>query len=356
MKVICLCKRRPQGRDLVTQPFGRFYHLPRLLAERGHEVHLLLLGYRHEPAIRRDEGNLHIHAVSSVPLGPFAYLASASNLAAELKPDWVLGYSDTWFGIFAERLARKYGARCLIDAYDNYESYIPWFGLLHRRWRSALARADAVTAAGPQLAALMSASAGGRSVDVLPMAADPLFAPLDKWECRRRLGLPEDGLLVGYAGALHPNRDIDFLFRMFARLQAALPDLGLVVSGRLASGVKLPANIHWLGYRPPDQVPSIINSLDLLFAINRPGAFGDFSYPVKLYEAMACGVPVLASAVPGSAWVLRDRPESLAKTGDIDDFVSKAQHLLDSGIRPLPCRMGWPTVADSLEALLLRRV
>ena len=38
MKILMLSKRRPQGRDLFTRPYGRFFHLPRLLAEAGHTV------------------------------------------------------------------------------------------------------------------------------------------------------------------------------------------------------------------------------------------------------------------------------------------------------------------------------
>ena len=149
MKLLCLCKRRPQGRDLFTQPYGRFYHLPCLLAKRGHEVHLLLLSYRNEAPVYRREGNLHWHSVSVLPMGPLPFLQKAARLAAELIPDWVIGFSDTWFGILAERLAKKVGAQSLIDAYDNYESYIPWLKPLHLLWRHSLARANVVAAAGP---------------------------------------------------------------------------------------------------------------------------------------------------------------------------------------------------------------
>jgi glycosyltransferase involved in cell wall biosynthesis len=58
--------------------------------------------------------------------------------------------------------------------------------------------------------------------------------------------------------------------------------------------------------------------------VNRDSAFGRYSYPVKLYEAMACGVPIVAANVPGSAWILRDHPELLARPDDAGDFAAKA--------------------------------
>ncbi|MBI5938597.1 MAG: glycosyltransferase [Betaproteobacteria bacterium] len=316
-------------------------------------MHILLLGYRNEPATYRQEGNLHWHAVSALHWGPWPYLAKAGRLAADVKPDWVFGLSDTWYGILAERLARRHGARSLIDAYDNYESYIPWLKPLHGLWRRALARADAVTAVGPQLAAWMSTCAGGRPVEVIPMAADPIFAPLDKAACRQQLGLPADATLVGYAGALHPSRDMELLFQTYARLRAADLRIELVLSGRLAKGIALPAGTHWLGYRPAEEVPLILNSLDLVFVLNKPGAFGDYSYPAKLYEALACGVPVVAADVPGTAWVLRDRPESLARAGDAEDMARKAGQMLALGktVRPV-ASVSWQESTDKLEEIL----
>lgn len=351
MRILALCKRHPQGRDLFTQPYGRFYHLPRLLAERRHEVHLLLLNYRNEPPAYRNEGNLHWHSVSFLPVGPRPFLAKADQLAAELKPDWILGLSDTWYGILAERIARKVGAQSLIDAYDNYESYIPWFKPLHFIWRQSLAKANVVTAAGPHLADFMSRSAGDRPVEVIEMSADPVFFPRSKSACRKQLGLPPDKTLLGYSGSLHQSRGIEILFSVFEKLKEEMPAVELVVSGRLAKNIKLPSHVHWLGYLPAEDVPAIINSLDLMFAINKPGAFGNYSYPVKIYEALASGVPVIATDLPGTAWVLRNHPEWLANPEDIDDFVEKIITLLKTQpfFKPVS---GWQDSVADFEKLL----
>lgn len=351
MRFLALCKLRPQGRDLFTQPFGRFYHLPRLLAERDHEVHLLLLNYRREIPAYRKEGSLHLYSVPFLPVGPSSFLVKANQLAAELKPDWVIGFSDIWYGILAERIARKVGAQSLIDAYDNYESYIPWFKPLHILWRHSLAKAKVVTAAGPQLADFMSVSAGRRPVEVIEMSADPVFFPRSKSACRKQLGLPPEKTLLGYSGSLHPNRGIHLLFTVFEKVRELLPDVELVVSGRLSKNVKLPAHVRWLGYLPTEDVPVLINALDLMLAVNKPGAFGNFSYPVKIYEALACGVPVIASGLPGTTWVLRNHPEWLAKPEDIDDFVTKI--ISRQKDQPLfKAVSGWQDSAAVLEQLL----
>jgi len=354
VKLLFLCKRRPQGRDLFTKSYGRFFYLPRVLAERGYEAHLLLLSYRRDRADFHHIDGLHIHSVSALQSGPWAYLAKANALCAEIAPDWVVGFSDIWFGLLGARLASTHDCRALIDAYDNYESYIPWAKPLHCAWRRVLARADAVTAAGPGLAQWMQETSGRAVVDVVPMAADPGFIPMPQLDCRRRLGLPARGVLVGYFGSLHPSRGIEQLFEIFSALKRVMPELGLVLSGRLAKGVNLPPGVHWLGYRPDEEVPYIVNSVDLLFVLNKPSAFGNHSYPAKLYEAMACGIPVVASDVSGSAWILRNQPEMLARAGDSSDFVIKTLALLQRGRVTYTDVQGWDASAAMFAEVLER--
>lgn len=353
MRLVFLCKRRPQGRDLFNDPFGRFYYIPWLLRQRGHDVHLLLLSYQNDPAESRSDNGLNIHTNSALPRAAGRYVEEARRLCDEIRPDWIIGLSDIWYAILAARLAKAQGARLLIDAYDNYESYMPWAKPLHWAWRRALARADAVTAAGPRLAELICQRSGRATVAVVPMAADPAFVPLPKAECRRRVGLPQGRTLVGYCGSLHPNRGAGLLFSVFERLQNLNIGIELVVSGRYAVRTELRTGVHWLGYRPAEQMPCIVNSMDLLMVINKPGSFGNYSHPVKLYEAMACGVPVVATDVPGTAWVMRDHPGLLARAGDIEDFEAKVLSALTHPKVNYSATTSWEASANLFERLLL---
>ena len=356
MKLLFLCKRRPQGRDLFTDPFGRFFHIPRLLAERGHDVHLLLLGYRREAAEMRQVDGLSFHAIPVLPWGPWGYLATADALCTEIGPDWVIGFSDTWYGIIATQLAARHGCRSLVDAYDNYESYIPWAKPLHWAWRRACRRAAAVTAAGPELLELMKPSGSPGLRAVVPMAADPGFQPMDRDNCRAALGLPLDATLVGYAGSLYRSRGIETLFEVFREMSSRLHNVRLVVSGRRQRGVEIPADLRAhvidLGFVPDEKVAVLLNSLDVALVVNRDSAFGRYSYPVKLYEAMACGVPVVATNVPGSAWILRDHPELLARPDDAGDFAAKAIAAVGSKRLGYAELSTWNKSAALLEGLL----
>lgn len=354
MKLLFLCKRRPQGRDLLTRPYGRFYHLPRLLARQGHEVTILLGNYKREPDQYdfHDGDRIRWYSVSLAGLNPFHYYRTARNLARDFGPDWIIGFSDTWYGILASHLAPRCGCRSLIDAYDNYESYMPWCKPLHYLWRRALAGADMVTAAGPQLAELMRRNRKDNAALILPMAADPEFIPLNQFDSRKKLKLPQHKKLIGYCGSLHMNRGIEFLFQLADRISSIAPEVKIVVSGRKGRGVVIPENIHWLGYLPDGQMPALLNSMDVLLVLNQESSFGKYSYPVKLYEAIQCRVPVVASDTEPVRWILGEDQRFLARVGDLDEFSVRIISALSLGRTTYNPTDSWENVAMEMEKIL----
>jgi glycosyltransferase involved in cell wall biosynthesis len=309
------------------------------------------LSYKKEPPVKIEKDGITWLSESIYPWGPVKYIAKASTIVRTVKPDWIVGFSDTYYGILAEQLGTKYGLKSVIDAYDNYESYIPWFKLLHHYWRKAIAHATVVTAAGPHLGDYLNAFRPNKEVRIVPMAADPEFVPLNKRECRQKLGLPLDKQLVGYCGAIYNNRGIDLLFKVFTLLKDN-SNIAFVLSGRKEKNISLPNQVKWLGYLPDEQVPLLLNSLDVLLVINKPSAFGHFSYPVKLYEAMRCHIPVVVADVEGSKWILKAHPQFLARTGDAIDFAEKIQLVLALDKFDYGSRNSWEHSGEIFERVL----
>ena len=152
LRLLFLAKRQPQQRDLIERPYGRFYQLPSAMAAHGHDVRVFLCSHRRMGAIDIERDGIHWSSHDLIALGPRRLIAKLSTDARAFRPDWVIGCSDAWFGWLANRVARHTGARLAVDAYDNYEAYMPWNLPLHWAWRRAVRSADLVTAAGPQLA------------------------------------------------------------------------------------------------------------------------------------------------------------------------------------------------------------
>lgn len=357
MKILFLCKRRPQGKDLIKRPFGRFYYLPKVLAEKGHEVHILLLSYKSEPKISLKKDGIHRSSLSLLRHGPFAYLREAEKIIKQIKPDWIVGFSDTYYGILAQRLGSKFNIPSLIDAYDNYESYIPWMKPLHTLWRSSLSKATLVTAAGSSLADLLGKYRPGKQTEIIPMAADPIFQPMDKVDCRNRLGLSVSKKLIGYSGStIHSSRGVNLLFEAFDTLKQELPDIELVLTGRKGRGVILPPDANWLGYIPDEHMPLLMNSLDVLVVMNQPSAFGNYSYPVKLYEAMQCQIPVVVSKTLSTKWIMRNNPELLVEANNVKKLRNTIKSALNLEKIDYGSQVNWQQISESFEEFLLGRL
>lgn len=322
MRVLFVTKRHPQQRDLIARPYGRFYHLPTELAALGHEVRVQLCSYRrlNSEVIERDAVTWSSHDFFT--LGVPRLLRTIESEVRGFRPDWIVGCSDTWAGWLAHRLSRRIGSRFAIDAYDNYEAYVPANLPLHWLWRRAVRAADLVTAAGPQLAQKLGHSRRNRSdVHVLPMCADPNFLSMDRRECRQQLGLPADVPLFGYSGGWTKSRGSNLILNAFAMVRQQLPDSRLVLTGKPpAHAVSSPAVIN-LGYVDDALMPSVTNAVEVCCVILADTSFGRFSYPAKLCEAMACGIPVVASGTQAVTWMLDGDRRFIARTGDAADHA-----------------------------------
>jgi glycosyltransferase involved in cell wall biosynthesis len=292
---------------------------------------------------------------SVFPTGPLAYIRRAERLAKEFKPDWVVGFSDTYYGILAVMLAEQYDSFSVIDAYDNYESYIPWLKPLHLLWRKALSRATLVTAAGPHLAEFLSSFRPDKKAYTIPMASDPCFYPIEKKICRKELGLPLGKKIVGYCGSLYRNRGVEVMFRAFEILGSRRADVDFVLTGRREARLGLPRTLRHLGYLPDHLIPLFLNSLDVLVIVNRLSDFGNFSYPVKLYEAMSCRTPVAATATGPTRWILGNHEQFLAASEDPVDLADKTQALLPLGRADYGTASTWERSSELFERALLSK-
>jgi glycosyltransferase involved in cell wall biosynthesis len=146
-----------------------------------------------------------------------------------------------------------------------------------------------------------------------------------KTEARRRLGLPEDRKIVVCTGSLYEN--FHGLFEHVARGRENL--LFLSVGGSDAECSACSAyyrdrkvdNIHFLPWVPHHLARQYQMAADLLFyPLTRSAAKWRYTSPIKLFEYMATGVPILGARIGSLKEVLNDdnafcfdpeRPESI---------------------------------------------
>ena len=283
MKLLFISKRRPQQRDLISRPYGRFYNLPLELARLGNNVTVILIDFHNTDTLYNSSDGVNWISLDIKKLGFFNFFKQLNLEAKLISPDWVFGLSDTWTGWLAHNLSKTLKCKLAIDAYDNYESYMPWNKPLHWLWRRAIKAADLVTVAGPQLANLLAKDRSHSSAPVIiPMSADESFISMDKSLARIHLNLPLDCPLIGYYGSWAQRRGTENLLVIFNQVKLEIPNVKLVLSGNPPKSITAQPGVINLGYIDDESLPYLVNAIDVACIITRNSSFGKYSYPAKL--------------------------------------------------------------------------
>lgn len=140
---------------------------------------------------------------------------------------------------------------------------------------------------------------------VLPSCSDTeLFTPLSREECCTGLGFDPSLLYVGFAGSFYSYQGIDTLIdsapkilKQFANTRFLLIGDGPMMSTwqDKASQKGLQDAFIFSGRVPYKQVPKYIGAMDICVAPHKRDT--NQSSPVKLFDYMACGKPIVASNI-----------------------------------------------------------
>jgi glycosyltransferase involved in cell wall biosynthesis len=204
--------------------------------------------------------------------------------------------------MMAASLASRGGIPLAVDLYDNFESYpltrlpgVTW-GLKH-----GIHQATVVSTVSDDLAAKVKGHYGAPGVvrTITNAICPEIFYPGDKLSARRRLGLPESGILIGTAGALTRRRGVETLYRAFEKLAAKDSNAYLILAGQNDRSSSIPKTdrIRYLGELPHSDVGDLFRALDVGVIYNRRDEFGIYCFPQKFYEMVACRLPVVAANV-----------------------------------------------------------
>ena len=152
---------------------------------------------------------------------------------------------------------------------------------------------------------------------------------LPRAEARADLGLPAEAFIVGNVGRLHPDKDQATLIQGFAKALPQLPtgsQLVIMGKGRLEHDLKAQANelgiaaqVNFLGQVPDAR--RFFRAFDVFALSSDHEPFG-----MVLLEAMAAGVPLLATACGGAKEVV-EGVGILFPLGDADHLAQGLQHL-----------------------------
>ena len=160
---------------------------------------------------------------------------------------------------------------------------------------------------------------------------------LSRDEYRRKLELPPDGLLVGTVGEINSLKGHEDLVRAAAIIAGRFPGLQFIIAGedtsstkehlsalqRLIGDLGLEKRVRRFGWL--DDIADLYCALDLFVSASHTESFG-----LAIAEAMACGVPVVATATEGAGEIIDDGVTGvLVPIGDAASLAEAIIRLLE---------------------------
>ena len=348
MRIIVVCSdlgvRVPgeKGASIHLSAITNAFH------DLGHEVLLIGVAGHGEPGIRADT-LLFAHPGRSVGLEreqrKLAFTARlASEAAAVVKsfaPE-VIYERLSLFGTAGSQLADLCGATHVVEVNALVaEEEATWRGLHLRQIAAecehkALSHAALRVAVSAEVAHDVERVAPGPATIVVANGVDTqLFAVMPTKEiARQQLGIGAAERVVVFTGALRPWHGVDVAIRALADMSQ---DTTLLVAGsgeiqpdleRLATEIGVATRVRWLGHVPHAAMPNVLAAGDVAVAPYPTLAGFGFS-PLKLFEYLAAGIPVVGSDIGQVTEALANgRFGTLVEAGDVDAFRAALQTVI----------------------------
>lgn len=316
-------------------------------------------------------------------LRPFAYLvASALVLGWAMlrwRPDFLLWF-DSPGQVAPLVCASVAGCPYLLfvnglpdEELRSIWRWVPLRWLIRLGLKAAVQRAAAVVSVCPEILRWMQEhwEIQESRCRVIRNGVDPeRFRPLDAAATRRELGLEESGSYVGFVGGFFPWHGLETLIEAVPLVLHKVPGTRFLLIGDGCQRSALEARVREMGLAHAirfvgrvefEEVPRWIAACDLCVVLHKATR----SYPgdsMKLWEYLACGRPVVATAGPGYGETVETIGCGLSvKPNDPQDVAWSLAYLLaDAGAR---VRMGqrgrdavlhehtWDVRASILDAL-----
>lgn len=358
------------------------YHNARLLHERGHEVTVFTAKTSRDSELSFPFRVARLSTLFRVGNAPFT-----PNLVRKLR-DFKLIHLHYPY-IFGAELAllasRCYRIPLVLTYHNRLLEEQPLKRLLFGLYNATaepllLRRAAKLLAVREEHFASLHPHTPVRVEELSNGVDTTVFTPQDKGRARAALGLPGGVPVALFVGALdqaHRFKNLHGLLEAFAGVP--LQDARLLVVGggdlrpsleKRAYTLGLGERVHFLGVRPPHELPAIYSAADVTVLPST----GVESFGLVLLESLACATPVIASDLPGVRTLVEDGKKGSAEDGERQqtdgqlvpphDLVALERALSDvlsdperarcmglRGRRKVVAHYDWSVVGDRLERL-----
>jgi glycosyltransferase involved in cell wall biosynthesis len=338
------------------------YYIAEHLAQHGHEVHVITSLDEGLPEVSYEKG-FHIHRLPRIRIrfiGGLMFWADIVRELRKIKPDIV--HAQSLISGMPALLSHKLLRTPYVIYGRGSDVYLPdWFTKLTAK--GILKNASTVIALTEHMKDAMQAIYS-RDVVVVPNGIN-----LNEIAEREAEG-GDPGKKILFVGRLHPVKGAQYLLGAMKIIHQKLPEAKLVLVGdgeerehleTLTDNLGIRECVEFAGRVPHERVQDYMNQAEVFVLPSLSEGF-----PVTILEAMACGLPVVATRVGGIPDIIDDDANGyLIDTKNPEQIAEALLKLLQDkqlrkdisennreGVR----RYRWDAVAATLEGVYQKSV
>lgn len=353
-----ICKRYYTNKDLYEDLFGRLYHVPKALSERGWFCSIFAASYKSFYAEKKIIRGVKIFSIPFNLIVLPIYFLRLLAMLLRFRPNFVAGSGDSHFGAIAVAFAKLIGAKAIFDVYDAYWLFgSNKFIFMNRLLAYAVKNADLVVTANINVGNVCRERWGAKKIFLLPNCPDlTLFKPRRKSLVRKKLGIDIDQKIVGYFGSMESDRGVEVLIDAI-KLVNVKEDVTLLVAGK-NNGIEFDSKtVRYVGQVSQRQVALLVNACDVVVIPYGPSALMNFGSSCKTGEYIASGVPIVSTnnenvkaSYPG---IYEEGAVEFCTLGDAKDMARKIEIQLEQKkVASMGHNQSWNNIVEEFDSVL----
>lgn len=304
----------------------------------GHKV--LIIAPEFDGMPQKEKGVIRIPAIRKFSKTDYSVNLPIPGLLSRFmklfKPDIIHSHHPFLIGDMALRLSRQYEIPLIFTYHTMFEDYIPYLpihGEVFRRFVVELAAGyanlcDYVIVPSRNLGNILKDRGVASSIKVVPTGIQ-----MERWQTgdgrgfRQAYGIPDDAFVIGHVGRVCPEKNIEFLAESTAQFLKVFHKAHflLIGDGPMVQDVRgvfarhgVESRFHHTGILKDQSIVQGYHAMDVFAFTSHSETQG-----LVLLEAMASGVPVVASDAPAVNEVVNNCYNGrLVQTQHVRDFMT----------------------------------
>ena len=310
----------------------------------GHEV--LIVAPEFEGMPKEEPGVIRIPAFKKVNGSPFSLNFPVSGLLTrymkKFSPDIIHTHTPFFMGDFALRLSRQHAIPLVFTYHSMFEQYVHYLPVQNEGSKRFMAKyaagysnlVDQVIVPSESVRDILLKRGVETPMEVVPTGIDVKhFAKGSRLAFRQENHIPKEALVIGYAGRLAPEKNLEFLTNCIVQLSKKDPRVHVLIVGQGPSKKIIKKTFKRAGLEKRLHLTGALHYqhlVDAYFAMD-VFAFASLSETqgLVLSEAMAAGLPVVALDAPGVREVVEDKRNGrLLSEMDQQSFIDALRWVL----------------------------